>query len=87
MLFIRPQMVAVSAADSLSRTTAQATIARQQFMGSLRSEIHLNSGQGSYQFVAEHANPVDANDTVELNIIAHDLILFDADGLNARQTV
>lgn len=89
-LFIRPQMVTVVAvdktADSLSGTFPQATITRQQFMGkSIRSEIHLDCCQGSYQLVAEHTNPVAGNATVQLNIIPHDLALFDANGLNARQ--
>lgn len=93
-LFIRPQMVALSAVDKseglLSQastdTFPQATITRQQFMGkSIRSEIHLNCCQGSYQLVAEHSNPVAGNANVQLNIIPHDLVLFDADGLNARQ--
>lgn len=89
-LFIRPQMVTVLAVDkttdSLSGTFPQATITRQQFMGkSIRSEIHLACCQGSYQLVAEHTNPVAGNATVQLNIIPHDLVLFDANGLNARQ--
>ncbi|WP_163370656.1 ABC transporter ATP-binding protein [Endozoicomonas acroporae] len=93
-LFIRPQMVALSAVDKseglLSQastdTFPQATITRQQFMGKgIRSEIHLDCCQGSYQLVAEHSNLVAGNANVQLNIIPHDLVLFDADGLNARQ--
>lgn len=88
-LFIRPQMLEVSAVDkpenSLSQesisTFPQATITRQQFMGkNIRSEIHLDCCQGSYQLVSEHSNPVAGNSTVQLTILPHDLVLFDANG-------
>ena len=88
-LFIRPQMVEVSAVDKSANSTTQkstatfpqATITRQQFMGkNIRSEIHLDCCHGSYQLVAEHSNPVSENSIVQLSISPHDLVLFDSNG-------
>lgn len=76
-LFIRPHMVGLEPVNKDSYP--QASVVRQQFMGkSIRSEIHLDCCQGSYQLVSEHSNPVTEGATVQLNIFSHDLILFDA---------
>ncbi len=80
-LFIRPQMVELKPVNNKENSYPQASVIRQQFMGkNIRSEIHLDCCQGSYQLVSEHSNPVAENSTVQLNILTHDLVLFDADG-------
>lgn len=80
-LFIRPQMVELKPVNNQENSYPQASVIRQQFMGkNIRSEIHLDCCQGSYQLVSEHSNPVAENATVQLNIVPHGLVLFDADG-------
>ncbi|WP_020582210.1 ABC transporter ATP-binding protein [Endozoicomonas elysicola] len=80
-LFIRPQMVELKPVNNKENSYPQASVIRQQFMGkNIRSEIHLDCCQGSYQLVSEHSNPVSENSTVQLNIVPHSLVLFDADG-------
>ncbi len=80
-LFIRPQMVELKPVNNKENSYPQASVIRQQFMGkNIRSEIHLDCCQGSYQLVSEHSNPVAENATVQLNIVPHGLVLFDADG-------
>ena len=80
-IFIRPQMLRLSAANSSERTSPRAKITQQKFMGrSILSEIQLECCQGSYQLISEHGSPVEMDSSVHLDIPPHELMLFDREG-------
>ncbi|WP_067515824.1 ABC transporter ATP-binding protein [Endozoicomonas ascidiicola] len=87
-LFVRPQMVEIKPVHNTDNSYPQATVSRQQFMGkTIRSEIQVDCCQGKYQLVAEHSSLGAEGSMVfsegapaHVNIIPHELVLFDADG-------